>query len=689
MVWVRLFSYDPVTVFMGLFVLVYAVFLLILHRCLHLKGVRGKVLVSQSAEQNGTKPVFAHIRGRNLKPAVQRRLRLWQFLCLIPLVMSIIHFAFFRIRNIWYYTERLFGGFYLASIFIAFWPIFAGRKRGWNIASSIISVLVVACTLHTFVYPASSLSAVRNHSFDTYTDAFVRTTEDMEQYYSLQEHKKTDIPFLRDEILPLIQKAEEADDPGLYYAAMLYYAYRFYDGHVAAYADDDDAYFRALQLLSGYDYGMSMVQLDDGRIIAVAVGGDREGNPASAYQNGIRNGMEIVSWNGLPVEEVLSQVEVVYQNLNWPVAENEKILKPVLLGTKPLPRDGSKGIGSTVDQLLWRAEDCTFDDWIALTYAETDEDFETACNEISSFPDALVGYRDADGTVKEVRLSASEYAIDRFETVYLNLYNLFWETVLPENFGTCMLTEETGMLRLWREHTNTFQDIYGYLSGKDPWVHRMFIEKLDALKEQGMTKLIIDARYNRGGFPAIDRALASLFTDETFAVDIEADCIDGGYRELKTNYVEGNGRYMDVDVVLLVDSLCVSAGDYLVKVMGACPNVTVMGLTTSNCSCQAQGGLSVLSGVCEMSYPVNWMFDQEGRRFIDTDESRTCTLPLDVKIPLTEDAVREMLYEDGSDYQLQYALNYLEPDAGKADFASMRELWSDTVEIMQHIRGEW
>lgn len=160
MIWVRLFSYDPLTVFMGLFVTVYAVFLLILHRGLHLKGVRGTE-----------------------DPAVRRRLRLWQLLCFIPLILSGIHFAFFRIRNIWYYTERLFGGFYLASILMAFWPLFAGRKRGWNIASSIISVLVVAGTLHTFVYPASTLSAVRNHSFDTYTDAFVRTTEDMEQYY--------------------------------------------------------------------------------------------------------------------------------------------------------------------------------------------------------------------------------------------------------------------------------------------------------------------------------------------------------------------------------------------------------------------------------------------------------------------------------------------------------------------------
>lgn len=276
--------------------------------------------------------------------------------------------------------------------------------------------------------------------------------------------------------------------------------------------------------------------------------------------------------------------------------------------------------------------------------------------------------------MKEVRLSASEYAIDRFETMYLNLYNLMFDREIPDNFGTCMLTEETGMLNLWREHTNALEDIYGYLSGKDLWVRRMFIEKLDALKEQGMTKLIIDARYNRGGFPAIDRALASLFTDETFAVETEADCIGGRYKELTTNYVEGDGRYKNIDVVLLVDSLCVSAGDYLVKVMSACPNVTVMGMTTSNCSCQAQGGLSVLSGICEVVYPVNWMFDQDGRRFIDTDESRTCTLPLDVKTPLTEDAVREMLYEDGSDYQLQYALNYLEPAAGKADFASMREL---------------
>lgn len=652
MIWVRLFSYDPVTVFMGLFVTVYAVFLLILHRRINL--------------------------------------RLWQLLCFIPLVMSGIHFAFFRIKcSSSYWTTHLFGGFYLASILMALWPLFAGRKRGWKVASSVVTTLVILCTLHTFVFPASSFSAVRNHSFDTWTDAFVKTTEDMEKYYSLQEHKSTDIAQLRDKVMPLVQKAEETEDSGLFYAAMLYYVYNFYDGHVNACDLDGDAYYRALLLLSGYDYGMSMVQLDDGRVIAVSVGDTWEGTPASAYQNGIRNGMEIVSWNGLPVDEALEQVEVVYQSLIWPVAENEKFLKPALLATKPLPADGSMGIGSTVDQLLWRAEDCSFDEMCAAFNSASKEEYDAAWSAILPFPEALCGFKDADGTVKEVRLSASDYAIDRFETVYLSLYNLMFDWEIPDNFGTCMLTEDTGMLHLWREHTNTLEDIYGYLSGDDPWVRRMFIEKIDALKEQGMTKLIIDARYNQGGFPAIDRALASLFTDETFAVETEADCIGGRYKELTKNYVEGDGRYKDIDVVLLVDSMCVSAGDYLVKVMGACPNVTVMGMTTSSCSCQAQGGLSFLSGVCNICYPVNWMFDQDGRRFIDTDESRTCTLPLDVKIPLTEDAVREMLYEFGSDYQLQYALIYLEPAALKADFASMRELWPDTVEYMQKMLGEW
>ena len=100
----------------------------------------------------------------------------------------------------------------------------------------------------------------------------------------------------------------------------------------------------------------------------------------------------------------------------------------------------------------------------------------------------------------------------------------------------------------------------------------------------------------------------------------------------------------------------------LVKVLSQCPNVTVMGLTPSNCSCQETGGISYLSNsICNVYYPVNWLYELDDNvRYIDTDQTRECTLPLDVKIPFTYELVRS-LYDnfETRDIILEYAVDYL------------------------------
>ena len=137
--------------------------------------------------------------------------------------------------------------------------------------------------------------------------------------------------------------------------------------------------------------------------------------------------------------------------------------------------------------------------------------------------------------------------------------------------------------------------------------------------------------------------------------------LSGSPEMIHTVLVEADGRFSDIEVILLVDMYCVSAGDSLVKVLSQCPNVTVMGLMPSNCSCQETGGISYLSdGFCNIVYPVNWLYELDGRRYIDTDQSRECTLPLDVQIPLTSELVQSLYSEyETRDVILDYAIESL------------------------------
>ena len=51
----------------------------------------------------------------------------------------------------------------------------------------------------------------------------------------------------------------------------------------------------------------------------------------------------------------------------------------------------------------------------------------------------------------------------------------------------------------------------------------------------------------------------------------------------------------------------------------------------------------------------------DGRRYIDVDETRECTLPLDIQIPLTYELL-DSLYKnwETSDVILDYVIQYLE-----------------------------
>ena len=227
-----------------------------------------------------------------------------------------------------------------------------------------------------------------------------------------------------------------------------------------------------------------------------------------------------------------------------------------------------------------------------------------------------------------------------------------------------MLNEDTAYMARKKEQFGEFFDVLSYFTNRNPQVRKHLIKELTARKEEGMKKLIIDARSNQGGFWAEGVETASLFTKVPFEMAKRGTELFGKPQMIHTVQVPADGRFSDIEVILLVDMYCVSAGDSLVKVLSQCPNVTVMGLMPSNCSCQEVGGVSFLSdGICNIVYPVNWLYELDGRRYIDTDDSRECTLPLDIQIPLTTQLVGDFYREhDNRDVLLDYVIDYLDKE---------------------------
>ena len=98
----------------------------------------------------------------------------------------------------------------------------------------------------------------------------------------------------------------------------------------------------------------------------------------------------------------------------------------------------------------------------------------------------------------------------------------------------------------------------------------------------------------------------------------------------------------------------------MAKFLGECPNVILMGISASGGVNQSKGGYIYLTDNICVEYPVFLSLSSDGEPLIDTDSTRENRIPLDVEIPITEKAALEIFSLDDADYELDYAVKYLE-----------------------------
>ena len=112
--------------------------------------------------------------------------------------------------------------------------------------------------------------------------------------------------------------------------------------------------------------------------------------------------------------------------------------------------------------------------------------------------------------------------------------------------------------------------------------------------------------------------------------------------------------------MLLVNAGTSSAGDILTYDLATCPNVTVMGLTTTWGCAQGVAQTALMSGgSIRVRYSIMATLDEEGNIYIDADENRVSSIPLDVRIPLDMNAINE-IYGQETDYPLDYAVEWID-----------------------------
>lgn len=534
--------------------------------------------------------------------------KIWRLFCGVPLILCIFHFIFFHFKGLEEVTVYLYSSIYLSGIFMAVWQFLYKRKNGYRIFAAVMNIMAVISLMATIIIPLSIAPSIRNYTDKSYCSAFKSVVKTMKRDYVLSDWKDIDYDKLEKKILPLVEKAEKEKDKTAYYTALVTYCYYFYDSHVVAMPANDSRekyYNEAKKLLAGNDYGLSMYTLDNGDTIAILVEAESE-----AEKNGIHNGTIITKWNGKSIKEAKSSIECIYPELAFPVKENEEYIKTFFLAGKG-------------------------DDKVKITFLNEEGNEQTvSVSKIGDYSERL------------------DMALNKF-------YHNNEED--DKNFHFKMLTDECGYIKISEEAYDMLSDTKATVTGNHPEVMNMLDKKLKKMSEKGMEKLIIDIRNNEGGSNAISNAIVSLFTDKKLFGYGMGKYKNGIYYMNDYNYIKGNGKWSDIDMVVLVNSQCCSAGDYLAYNFSKMDNVTVMGITTSNGVNQSAGGMCITTdGDFAVLYPIGLMLDENGFPLIDTRTDRQTNINLDEKIKVDYEAAEVMFGENDRDYELEYAVDFLE-----------------------------
>lgn len=435
-----------------------------------------------------------------------------------------------------------------------------------------------------------------------YAEDFKRGFEEMKMHYVLTEHKGIDWDALYDKYLPQFEEAEKNHDEAAVCIAWTAFSMEFYDMHVNYASKSDSVETEARERVCGNDYGLSLMKLSDGRTAAVSVEKD-----SAVYNAGIRNGTIITAWDGRSIDDAIKDTrENGLKRQNFTCAENEDFYEAI-----PVAGTG----GDSVE----------------------------------------ISYLDENGTEQTIKADKNGFYAARWANTInaldkgAEISNLEWQSV----------NDKTVLLRM-RFMNYDSKENFGQMEEE-------IRSKLLELKEEGVTNLIFDLRSNGGGSGSHVEHIVKLVAPEgehTYIYDgvlnrdtmkYEKGSWPDTYKLGECETFQGENLWGHGQIIVLVNSQTVSAGDHFTWLTGKFPNVTVMGFTHSSCSGQ---GINVVNlGYGSLSYSAVLLLNEDGTVFLDTDESKKATVPLDVQIPFDEKALKA-IFDEGEDYVLSCAVEY-------------------------------
>jgi carboxyl-terminal processing protease len=352
----------------------------------------------------------------------------------------------------------------------------------------------------------------------------------------------------------------------------------------------------------GGGYGLGIIRLDDGRVIAHVLLDD-----GPAAQADLAWGAQIIEWNGQPIAEALAETSILWADRVPATLQDRQIEQLRYLVRAPV---------GTETTLTFQNPDAAESQTVTLV-AEDDQ--------LEALVRTLAPERDASDLFKA----------------------LVQGEVLPSGYGYLAI-----------------RSFMPSLGGPRP--AKIFERAITSFVEQGVPGIIIDVRGSGGGVDALVPQMAGHFytTPDFYEYVGYRDAETGQFQidPEQTLEIEPREPHFAGPVIVLVDAAAMSTAEGLPLVIQRLPQGRVMGIQGTHGSFAIGDMTSDLYRLPEglaFNFYAGASLDVNETIQVDANADGAGGVVPDVRVPLTEETVRAM-YVEGRDVVLEMAIAALD-----------------------------
>ena len=475
------------------------------------------------------------------------------------------------------------------------------KKRSWAGLSLAIVGRVLALLL---LVPSFQPNSLDSSELDLrrmgWAKAFDVMHAHLSQRYAFGEWKAIEWDALYSEFAPRIAVAEANNDANAYYLALREYAFSIPDGHIHLHGDDAaSAFINKLKAQAvGGGYGFALLELDDGRVIAHILLSD-----GPAAKAGMEWGAEILAWNGLPIENALDQVSILWAELPHATLEGQRLEKRRFLVRAP--------VGTEVE----------------ITYQNPSATTATTAR-LSALDDKLE-------TLRRTQILNEEF--DPFDPPVQG-------EILPSGIGYLKIS----VINVVPGSSNPIEDIK---------------KAMQIFVEEEVGGIIIDVRGNIGGSDSMVPHMVDFFFnneelyEQAAYYNLRTDQFEISPRTRL--FIKPDTPHYGGPVVVLIDKGTISSGEGIAHAIQRLPQGPVIGTHGTYGSFGLTGGRINLPAGYVLDFPTAQSLDANQSIQVDSDHTLQGGVQPDLRAPLNKESPHA-IYIEGRDVVLDFAVAFLE-----------------------------